>query len=159
MSVTPSGRLACELDHTPGPALGTMHNINLQRVDRITMAQGLKARTPFLDRDLIDFAQSIPASLKLKVTDPGTRATTEKWVLQGMRGPAAGRGDLAQKAQFDEGSGTVAALDRALAGLLGGPVDREREAALYERLLRAQYRSPDLVLANAGTWAADRIAI
>jgi asparagine synthase (glutamine-hydrolysing) len=62
-------------------SLGTMHNINLQRVDGITMAQGLEARTPFLDRELIAFAQSIPASLKLKV-DPGTRATTEKWVLR-----------------------------------------------------------------------------
>jgi asparagine synthase (glutamine-hydrolysing) len=160
MSVTPSGRLACELDHTPGTALGTMHNINLQRVDRITMAQGLEARTPFLDRDLIDFAQSIPASLKLKVTDPGTRATTEKWVLRKACEDLLPADVIwRKKAQFDEGSGTVEALDRALAGLLGGPVDREREAALYERLLRAQYRSPDLVLANAGTWAADRIAI
>ena len=55
-----------------------MHNINLQRVDHITMAQGLEARTPFLDRDLIEFAQSIPASLKMKVVDEGTRDTAEK---------------------------------------------------------------------------------
>jgi len=59
-------------------SLGAMHNINLQRVDRITMAQGLEARTPFLDRDLIDFAQSIPASLKMKVTDARSGETTEK---------------------------------------------------------------------------------
>jgi asparagine synthase (glutamine-hydrolysing) len=142
-------------------SLGTMHNINLQRVDRITMAQGLEARTPFLDRDLIAFAQSIPASLKLKITDPGTRATTEKWVLRKACEDLLPADVIwRKKAQFDEGSGTVAALDRALSGLLGGPpIDRDREAALYEHLLRAQYQSPDLILANAGTWTANRVAI
>ena len=143
-------------------SLGTMHNINLQRVDRITMAQGLEARTPFLDRDLIAFAQSAPAALKMKVTDPGTGATTEKWILRkACEDLLPAEVIWRKKAQFDEGSGTVAALDRALSGLTGGtaPIDREREAALYERLLRAQYQSPDLVLANAGTWIADRVAV
>jgi asparagine synthase (glutamine-hydrolysing) len=141
-------------------ALGTMHNINLQRVDRITMAQGLEARTPFLDRDLVAFAQSIPASLKMKVTDPSAGATTEKWVLRkACEDLLPAEVIWRRKAQFDEGSGTVAALDQALSALLGGPIDREREAALYKRLLRAQYQSPDLVLANAGTWIANRVAI
>lgn len=140
-------------------SLGTMHNINLQRVDRITMALGLEARTPFLDRELIAFAQSIPASLKLKV-DPGTRATAEKWILRkACEDLLPAEVIWRKKAQFDEGSGTVAALDRALSDLLGAPIDREREAALYERLLRAQYLSPDLFLANAGTWVADRVVI
>ena len=66
--------------------LGTMHNINLQRVDRISMAESLEARTPFLDRDLIDFAQSVPAVLKLRRTDPASReatgSTAEKWILR-----------------------------------------------------------------------------
>ena len=142
-------------------SLGTMHNINLQRVDRITMAQGLEARTPFLDRDLIAFAQSIPASLKLKVTDAATGTTTEKWILRkACEDLLPAELVWRRKAQFDEGSGTVAALDEALRDLLGGlPLDRGHEAALYERLLRAQYVDPDLVLANAGTWAADRVAV
>ena len=46
--------------------------------DRITMAQGLEARTPFLDRDLIAFAQSIPAALKIKAGDQPGAATIEK---------------------------------------------------------------------------------
>ena len=98
-------------------SLGTMHNINLQRVDRITMAQGLEARTPFLDRDLIAFAQSIPASLKLKVTDPATGATTEKWILRkACEDLLPAEVIWRKKAQFDEGSGTVAALEgRSLA--------------------------------------------
>jgi len=143
-------------------SLGTMHNINLQRVDRITMAQGLEARTPFLDRDLIDFAQSIPASLKMKVTNGDRTETTEKWILRKACEdllPA----DLVwrKKAQFDEGSGTVDTLDQALSQLAGmaAPIDRAREGRLYERLLREQYRDPDLILANAGMWTAHRVAV
>jgi asparagine synthase (glutamine-hydrolysing) len=142
-------------------SLGAMHNINLQRVDRITMAQGLEARTPFLDRDLIDFAQSIPASLKMKI-DETTHETTEKWILRKACEdllPA----DLVwrKKAQFDEGSGTVDALNQALSQLLGvtAPLDRESEGRLYERLLREQYEDPDLILDNAGMWTASRIAV
>ena len=147
-------------------ALGTMHNINLQRVDRITMAESLEARTPFLDRDLIDFAQSIPATLKLRRTDPNdaeaTGPTTEKWILRKACAdllPAA----LVwrKKAQFDEGSGTVEALQGALATILGseGPVDRAAEGALYTRLLRERYENPDRILAHAGTWTDARLAV
>lgn len=147
-------------------SLGTMHNINLQRVDRVTMAESLEARTPFLDRDLIDFAQSIPASLKLCRTDPNalesTGATTEKWILRKSCDdllPA----DLVwrKKAQFDEGSGTVAALDGALRGLVGkkGAVIRAEEGLLYEKILRGQFENPDRIIENAGTWSADRVAV
>jgi asparagine synthase (glutamine-hydrolysing) len=141
-------------------SLGTMHNINLQRVDRITMAQGLEARTPFLDRDLIAFAQSIPATLKIKASDAPGGATIEKWILRKACEdllPA----DLIwrKKAQFDEGSGTVAALDEALghASGLDPPIDRAAEGALYERLLREQYADPGLILGAAGRWVADRV--
>ncbi|MEP1496190.1 asparagine synthase-related protein, partial [Pseudophaeobacter sp.] len=142
--------------------LGTMHNINLQRVDRVTMSESLEARTPFLDRDLIDFAQSIPAELKMRRTDPDapdtTGPTTEKWILRKACEdllPAA----LVwrKKAQFDEGSGTVDALSSALASLIDGPVTRQSEGALYERILRDAYVNPDRVLEAAGTWEADRV--
>ena len=139
-----------------------MHNINLQRVDRITMAQGLEARTPFLDRELIDFAQSIPASLKMKITNEESQETTEKWILRKACEdllPA----DLVwrKKAQFDEGSGTVDALEKALSRLLDVTprVDRESEGRLYECLLREQFEDPDLILENAGMWSANRIAV
>ena len=145
-------------------SLGTMHNINLQRVDRVTMAESLEARTPFLDRDLIDFAQSIPAALKLRRTDPdvieSTGNTTEKWILRKACAdllPA----DLVwrKKAQFDEGSGTVAALEDALETLTGepAPIDRATEGALYQRVLRSRYQDADRITANAGEWRADRV--
>ena len=147
-------------------SLGTMHNINLQRVDRITMAEGLEARTPFLDRDLIDFAQSIPATMKLRRTDPGavdsTGEITEKWILRkACEDLLPAHLVWRKKAQFDEGSGTVDALSEALRTVTGSaaPLDRRAEAQLYERLLRERYSEPDFILEAAGTWAADRVGV
>jgi asparagine synthase (glutamine-hydrolysing) len=143
-------------------SLTAMHNINLQRVDRITMAQGLEARTPFLDRGLIDFAQSIPASLKMKVEDKERATTTEKWILRKacedlLPAELAWR----KKAQFDEGSGTVDALDIALSKISrrSPPIERETEGALYEEMLRQQYQDADLMLKCAGTWNENRISL
>ena len=145
-------------------SLNAMHNINLQRVDRITMGESLEARTPFLDRDLIDFAQSIPATLKLCRTDPEARestgATTEKWILRKACADLLPE-DLVwrKKAQFDEGSGTVDMLRSALQTLAGRsePLDRDAEGALYAEILRRQYRNPEMIFASAGSWTADRV--
>lgn len=147
-------------------SLNAMHNINLQRVDRVTMAESLEARTPFLDRDLIDFAQSIPATLKLRRTDPSavesTGETTEKWILRKACADLLPEALVwRKKAQFDEGSGTVEALDEALMIVSGSdtPLSREQEGALYEELLRKAYADPDLILSNAGTWeSTDRVS-
>ena len=38
----------------------------LMRVDKITMANSIEARVPFLDEDLVEFALAIPASLKFR---------------------------------------------------------------------------------------------
>ena len=38
----------------------------LMRVDKITMANSIEVRVPFLDEDLVEFALSIPASLKFR---------------------------------------------------------------------------------------------
>lgn len=146
-------------------SLGAMHNINLQRVDRATMSESLEARTPFLDRELIDFAQSIPASLKLRRTDPdaeeSTGVTTEKWILRKSCADLLPASLVwRKKAQFDEGSGAVDALEEALRILTGtaGPVDRETEGAVYERLLRERYSDADRIVAQAGAWAAGRVS-
>ena len=145
-------------------SLGTMHNINLQRVDRVTMSESLEARTPFLDRELIDFAQSIPATLKLRRTDPDAPDSigeiTEKWILRTACQDLLPH-DLVwrKKAQFDEGSGTVGALQRALRSMLGGagPVSRDEEAALYARLLDERFEEPEMIRRNAGEWVSDRV--
>ena len=40
-------------------------NIFLEKVDRATMASSVEVRVPFLDNDLVEFAQSIPSSIKI----------------------------------------------------------------------------------------------
>lgn len=41
-----------------------LHNTNLQRTDRMTMAHSIEGRVPFLDKEVIRFALSIPPELK-----------------------------------------------------------------------------------------------
>lgn len=142
-------------------SLVSMHNINLQRVDRITMAQGLEARTPFLDRDLIDFAQTIPASLKMRIAEQGGK-TTEKWILrEACKDLLPDELVWRVKAQFDEGTGTVDRLEEALSIATGSssPVDREAEAQLYRDILCQQFEEPEMILSNAGAWAEDRVTV
>ena len=54
-----------------------LHNINLQRVDRMTMAHGLEGRVPFLDTEFIETALKIDPHLKLHNT-----FGIEKWLLR-----------------------------------------------------------------------------
>ena len=54
-----------------------LHNTNLQRVDRLTMAHGLEARVPFLDTEVIDLAMGIPPDFKRNTMDGIT-----KWCLR-----------------------------------------------------------------------------
>ena len=54
-----------------------LHNINLQRVDRMTMAHGLEGRVPFLDTEFIETALKIDPHLKLHNT-----FGFEKWLLR-----------------------------------------------------------------------------
>ncbi|NIR48369.1 asparagine synthase B [candidate division KSB1 bacterium] len=57
--------------------LNGLHNINLQRVDRMTMAHSLEGRVPFLDTDLIRTVLSISPHLKMYCT-----YGIEKWLLR-----------------------------------------------------------------------------
>ena len=50
-------------------------NDYLVKVDRTSMANGLEVRSPFLDKDLVEFAVSIPNGIKLK-------HNTEKYLLK-----------------------------------------------------------------------------
>lgn len=85
--------------------------------------------------------------------------TKEKWILREACKDLLPH-DLVwrEKAQFDERTGTVGALDEALAIATGAqsPVDRATEAQLYHDILLDQFEDPQ-ILQNAGTWAHDRI--
>lgn len=53
-----------DLDTELRRTVESLHGLNLQRCDRVTMAHGLEARVPFLDREVIAHAMSLPPELK-----------------------------------------------------------------------------------------------
>ncbi|MBA2373134.1 MAG: asparagine synthetase B, partial [Chloroflexi bacterium] len=147
-------------------SVSTLHNINLQRVDRLTMVHSLEGRVPFLDTDFIALALSVPPELKLVETPDG--GVIEKWILRTACEDLL-PGDIVwrTKEQFDEGSGTLDLLGEALGPLLADidldayrtatnePV-RSAEEALYHRLLCESYARPEMILANVARWTDDR---
>jgi len=54
------------LDAEPRLITNKLHNTNLQRADRMTMAHGIEGRVPFLDKEVIRTAFSLPAEWKLQ---------------------------------------------------------------------------------------------
>lgn len=143
-----------------------LHNINLQRVDRMTMRHAIEARVPFLDTDVIAMAQTVPPELKIKAGDNGQRI--EKWILrkafEHLLPPEIIWRD---KEQFDEGSGMVDLLPKVLEQATVGinsedyktrfKEDRLRssEECFYHRLLIEQFDQPQAVLDNVGRWQID----
>ena len=138
-----------------------LHNINLQRVDRMTMAHAVEGRVPFLDREMIALGQRVPPELKLR-GDP----VEEKWILRkAFEDLLPAEIVWRKKEQFDEGSGTsdvVAEIGargmtdaQASAHRAAHPEARLRsdEEAFYHRLLLEAFEHPEQVLANVGHWA------
>ncbi len=137
-------------------SLEAMHHINLQRVDRLTMAHGLEARVPFLDTEMVALAQRIAPALKLRPDPSGRRV--EKWVLRRAFEDLLPR-DIVwrDKAQFDEGSGTTALLARLAAQRPGeapalGVVPASAEEAWYLRVFAEVFERPEALLPNIGRW-------
>jgi asparagine synthase (glutamine-hydrolysing) len=141
----------------------SLHNVNLQRVDRLTMAHGLEGRVPFLDLDMIEMAQTIPPELKLQ-TDPKGKPV-EKWILrkacEDLLPPEI---VWRNKEQFDEGSGTVHILDDMLKEASEGfeveqylethNADRLRspEEAFYHKMLVDTFGHSRVILDNVARW-------
>lgn len=136
-----------------------LHDVNLQRVDRMTMAHSIEGRVPFLDLEMIDVGLSVPVEHKLPPDGP------EKLVLRTavadlLPDVAAWR----TKAQFDEGTGIADVLPGMIAQLASG-VDADAYAAVhsgdalrsaeechYHRLLVDGVLDPSVVLPNVGRW-------
>ncbi|HVV14183.1 asparagine synthase (glutamine-hydrolyzing) [Amycolatopsis sp.] len=90
--------------------VGELHHLNLQRCDRTTMAFGMEARVPFLDRDVIELALSIPPEHKMlgpgRVEKQLLRDAFEGWLPDDI----LRRG----KEQFGDGSGAKDVLEDAV---------------------------------------------
>jgi asparagine synthase (glutamine-hydrolysing) len=143
-------------------SITTLHNINLQRVDRMTMAHSIEGRVPFLDLQMVELGLDIPPSLKL----PGAGAK-EKWVLrkafEDLLPPEIVWRD---KEQFDEGSGTADMTPHLFAQAMSEeqaqayrrrfPTTHLRsvEECHYHRVLCDVFEHPDAILANVARWAS-----
>ncbi|MFT4581554.1 MAG: asparagine synthase (glutamine-hydrolyzing) [Gammaproteobacteria bacterium] len=136
----------------------TMHDINLQRVDRMTMAHGVEARVPFLDRDMLDLAFRIPAALKLPQD-----TKVEKWILRkAFEDLLPTEIVWRAKAQFDQGSGIAELLEaEVMAQTQGTSVDdlprpaRNSEEAFYRAALIGQFDKPSALLDLVAHWDDD----
>ena len=130
-------------------SLGELHHVNLQRVDRMTMAHSLEGRVPFLDLDFIDAALRVPTDLKLPDGGP------EKWVLrEAVADLLPAEIVWRTKSQFDEGSGVGTLVDEALAEHWSAVEGEPLEAVL------ASVADPEMrahVAAVAGRWDAGRL--
>lgn len=118
-----------------------LHNLNLQRCDRVTMAHGLEARVPFLDRDLVNLAGRIPIDWLL----PGKHGQEKALLREAFTGWLPEDLLWRPKEQFGDGSGTADVMleraeqlvpeddweDQRAAGL---PAPRSREELAYQRM-------------------------
>jgi asparagine synthase (glutamine-hydrolysing) len=124
-----------------------LHNLNLQRADRVTMAHGLEARVPFLDRNVIAMAMRLPAEAKLAEThEPEKRLLREAfegWLPHDLL--------WREKEQFGDGSGAADVLTDEIEGSIGeeqferereelDPPLRTREELFYYRIWREHLR-------------------
>lgn len=140
-----------------------LHNTNLQRVDRMSMAHGLEVRVPFLDLEMVRWAFRLDPSVKLRGAEQ-----VEKWVLRkAAEGLLPSEVVYRKKAKFAHGTGTSGLLQgiarrrisaeelsraqrRAEGAPRGtGPLLRSREELLYYRIFREHFPQP-AVLATVG---------
>jgi asparagine synthase (glutamine-hydrolysing) len=142
-------------------SVGELHHVNLQRVDRMTMAHSLEARVPFLDVHVVDAVLGLAPALRLPTVGGIEKTVLRAAVDDLLPAEIVWRG----KAQFDEGSGTadlLPALDALSAGfdvagyqaINSGTVLRSAEECRYHQLLSAGVERPDVVLPMVARWAS-----
>ena len=117
-----------------------LHDLNLQRADRVTMAHGLEARVPFLELDMISLGLSLPAGWKLS----GEGQEEKRLLRQAFEGWLPDDFLWRKKAQFGEGSGAASVLkERMEASVTEQEFEQERhevEPPLRTREEVAYYR-------------------
>ena len=141
-----------------------VHNINLQRADRMGMLFSLELRVPFFDTDLIELGMKVSPRLKIREQE-GQKI--EKWIL---RKAFAETGYLPDeilwryKLQFTQGAGCETLGERLAESEISddefarireqnpGAVINSKEAAYYYRIFR-QYHPQDSVLKSIGIWS------
>jgi asparagine synthase (glutamine-hydrolysing) len=143
--------------------ISDVHNINLQRADRMGMLFSLELRVPFFDVAMVDLAMKIPPELKIREYGEDM---IEKWIL---RKAFADSGYLPDeilwryKVQYTQGAGCEDLGERLanreisddeferLVAENPDAVINSKEAAYYFKLFR-KYHPQDSVLKSIGIW-------
>ncbi|MGH3086855.1 MAG: asparagine synthase B [Rubrobacteraceae bacterium] len=118
-----------------------LHNLNLQRCDRVTMAHGLEARVPFLELDMIELGLALPAGWKLA----GEGQMEKRLLRHAFEGWLPDELLWRRKSQFGDGSGASSVLKNRMEESVTGeefeelreetnPPLRTREEAAYYRI-------------------------
>jgi len=145
--------------------IGNLHNINLQRADRMGMYFSLELRVPFLDVAMVDLAMKIPPELKIRESEK-VGDKIEKWIL---RRAFEDTGHLPEdilwryKVQYTQGAGCESLGEKlAESEMTDDEYERikaenpqavlnSKEAAYYFKLFR-QFHPQDSVLGSIGIW-------
>jgi asparagine synthase (glutamine-hydrolysing) len=143
--------------------IASVHNINLQRADRMGMLFSLELRVPFFDVAMVDLAMKIAPELKIRMHNG---ARIEKWIL---RKAFENTGYLPEeilwryKVQYTQGAGCESlGAKMAERQLRDADVERIRvrhphahinskEAAYYFQIFR-QFHPQDSILSSIGIW-------
>jgi asparagine synthase (glutamine-hydrolysing) len=145
--------------------IGNLHNINLQRADRMGMLFSLELRVPFLDVEMVDLSMKIPPEIKIRESEyVGDKI--EKWILRKafedtgylpdeilwrykvQYTQGAGCEDLGEKLAHSEISEDE--FERIKAENPQATIN-SREAAYYFKIFR-QFHPQDSVLGSIGIW-------
>jgi asparagine synthase (glutamine-hydrolysing) len=154
-----------ELNKEAKRCIGNLHNINLQRADRMGMLFSLELRVPFLDVAMVDLAMKIPPELKIRQLE-SSEDKIEKWIL---RKAFEGTGYLPDdilwryKVQYTQGAGCESLGERLAEQEISeaeyerikaenpNAVINSREAAYYFKLFR-RFHPQDSILGSIGIW-------
>lgn len=150
---------AARLEEHLWESLEGLHDLNLQRADRVTAAQGIEARVPFLAGEMISLAARIP--IEWRRPRSGQR---EKHILrEAFEGWLPGEVLWRRKEQFGDGSGTADVMTNRVDELAPGnwqgrvleglPPARSREEFAYQSIFQERLGGirADLVLGRFTT--------
>jgi asparagine synthase (glutamine-hydrolysing) len=114
-----------------------LHHLNLQRCDRTTMYFGLEARVPFLDRDVVRTALSLPPDWKRVTPDRPAKALLRECFTGWLPDELLWRG----KEQFGDGSGA--------GEILTGLAEAKAKDKAKDKAKSAAQDAPEIVAADS----------
>ena len=124
-----------------------LHNTNLQRADRMSMAFGLEARVPFLDENLVDMVFNLPPEWKMQESDWPEKELLRRSVVELLPDNIVRR----PKQKFSDGAGSIDLLaEHANTTISDAAFERERQVSdlvtlrskeelLYYRIFNEQF--------------------